>query len=94
MCLSKDRSLLREVTRLNLVDIGADGEIDIVEHGTALAEFNRLSMVAISPPAVETGTLSPEQAAMLVDRPAHTDFLACGFVNIGVWGRRPESPEA
>jgi len=93
LCLSKGRSLLREFTQLDLVDIGADAEIDIVQPGTPLAEFYRLSMAAIGPPAVQAQALSPEQAAMLVRRPTQPDFLACGFVHIGVWGRRPESRE-
>ena len=25
----------------------------------------------------------------LIDRPGDDDFLACGFVHIGVWGQRP-----
>jgi hypothetical protein len=48
--LSRGRSLLRQIHRLGLVDVGAD----------AIAE-----------------------------RPAQPDFLSCGFVHIGVWGRRP-----
>ncbi|HEV2362439.1 MAG TPA: class I SAM-dependent methyltransferase [Acidimicrobiales bacterium] len=89
--ISKGRSLLREITQLDLVDIGADGEIDIIQAGTPLAEFYRLSMVALGPPAVRAQVLSPEQAAALVERPTQSDFLACGFVHIGVWGRRPGS---
>lgn len=86
--LSKGRSLLREVAQLGLVDIGADGEIDIIQPGTPLAEFYRLSMAATGPPAVAAAALRPEQAAELVDRPTQADFLSCGFVHIGVWGRR------
>jgi len=37
------------------------------------------------------GILTPDQAAALVDRPHAPDFLGCGFVHIGVWGRRPTS---
>jgi hypothetical protein len=51
-------------------------------------------MAAIGPPAVEAGALTPEQAAALVARPAEPGFLACGFVHIGVWGRRPTSGTA
>ena len=72
-----------------LVDVGADAEMDIIEPGTPLAEFYRLSMAAIGPPAVEAGVLTAEEAEGLVDRPLEPDFLGCGFVHIGVWGRRP-----
>jgi hypothetical protein len=70
---------------------GADAEVDIIEQGRPLAEFYRLSMVAIGSPAVEAGALTPDQAAALNERPAQPDFLSCGFVHIGVWGRRPLS---
>jgi trans-aconitate methyltransferase len=87
--LSRGRSLLGQINQLGLVEVGADAEMDVIEAGSPLAEFYRLSMAAIGPPAVEAGALTLEQAAALVDRPAQSDFLACGFVHIGVWGRRP-----
>ena len=71
--------------------MGADAEADIIESGSDLAEFYRLSMAAIGPPAVEAGALSAAEAAALVERPEDSDFLACGFVHIGAWGRRPSS---
>ena len=86
--LSRGRSLLRQIHQLGLGDVGADAEVDIVEAGTPLAEFYRLSMAAIGPPAVKAGALTPEQAAALHERPAQRDFLGCGFVYIGVWARR------
>jgi SAM-dependent methyltransferase len=86
--LSRGRSLLRQIHQLDLVEVGADAEVDVIEGGSPLAEFYRLSMAAIGPPAVEAGALTPEQATALVDRPGRPDFLACGFVHIGVWGRR------
>jgi SAM-dependent methyltransferase len=90
--LGRGRSLLAQIHQLGLVDIGADGEVDVIQAGTPLAEFYRLSMAAIGPAAVEAGALTAEQAAALVDRPTQPDFLACGFVHIGVWGRRPPTP--
>lgn len=87
--LSRGRWLLREVPRLGLTDVGADGEVDVIEPGTALAEFYQLSMAAIAPAAVAAAALSGEEAAALVARPNEPAFLGCGFVHIGVWGRRP-----
>ena len=87
--LSRGRSLLRQIHQLDLADVGADAEADIIESGSDLAEFYRLSMAAIGPPAVEAGALTPAEATALVERPEESDFLACGFVHIGVWGRRP-----
>ena len=88
LSLSRGRSLLKQIRQLGLVDVGADGEIDIIQAGTPLAELYRLSMAAIGPPATRAGALTAEQAAALVDRPTRADSLACGFVHIGVWGRR------
>jgi trans-aconitate methyltransferase len=87
--LSRGRSLLREIHELSLLDVGADAEVDIIEPGTPLAEFYRLSMRAIGPPAIEAEALTAQQAEALIDRLAQPDFLGCGFVYIGVWGRRP-----
>ena len=87
--LSRGRSLLRQINQLGLADVGSDAEVDIIEPGTSLAEFYRLSMAAIGPPALRAGALTPEQASAHYDRPTQPDFLGCGFVYIGVWGRRP-----
>ncbi len=89
MALSQGRSLLRQVHQLGLEDVGADAEIDIIQADTDLAEFYQLSQAALAGPKVQAGALSLEQATALVDRPGDDDFLACGFVHIGVWGRRP-----
>jgi ubiquinone/menaquinone biosynthesis C-methylase UbiE len=86
--MSRGRSLLRQVHDLDLTDIGADAEVDIIAPGTPLAELHRLSMAAIYPKAVQAGALTPDQAAAHLARPAQADFLSCGFVHIGVWGRR------
>jgi SAM-dependent methyltransferase len=89
LSLSRGRSLLRQIHRLDLVEVGADAEVDIIGAGTPLAELYQLSMAAIGPAAVEARVLTPEEAGDLIDRPARPDFLACGFVHIGVWGRSP-----
>jgi SAM-dependent methyltransferase len=93
MALSQGRSLLRQVHQLGLTAIGADAEVDIIQAGTDLAEFYRLSQAALAGPKVQAGALTPAQAQALVDRPADDDFLACGFVHIGVWGRRKPSTQ-
>jgi hypothetical protein len=91
LALCQGRSLLRQVHQLGLEDIGADAEIDIIQAGTDLAEFYQLSQAALAGQKVQAGVLSLEQATALVDRPGEDDFLACGFVHIGVWGRRPRT---
>jgi SAM-dependent methyltransferase len=87
--LSRGRWLLGRLPALGLTRCGADGEVDVVRPDTPLADFYALSMAAVGPAAVAAGALTVEQAAALVERPTEPDFLACGFVHIGVWGRRP-----
>jgi hypothetical protein len=91
LVLSQGRSLLRQVHQLGLEDVGADAEIDIIQAGTDLAEFYQLSQAALALPKVQAGALSQEQATAITARPGEGDFLACGFVHIGVWGRRPQT---
>jgi SAM-dependent methyltransferase len=89
LALSQGRSLLRQIHQLDLEEVGADAEIDIIRAGTDLAEFYQLSQAALAIPKVQAGALSLEQATAITGRPGEDDFLACGFVHIGVWGRRP-----
>ena len=87
MALSQGRSLLRQIHELALTEVGADAEIDIIQAGTDLAEFYQLSQAALATPKVEAGALSLGEATAIIDRPGDDDFLSCGFVHIGVWGR-------
>ncbi len=89
--MGQGRSLLRQVHQLGLTHVGADAEIDIIQAGTDLAEFYQLSQAALAFPKMQVGVLSLEQATALIDRPGGDDFLACGFVHIGVWGQRPRA---
>jgi SAM-dependent methyltransferase len=91
LAVAQGRSLLRQVHQLGLKDVGADAEIDIIQAGTDLAEFYQLSQAALAGPKVQVGALSPTEATALIDRPGDDDFLACGFVHIGVWGRKPST---
>ncbi len=92
--LSQGRALLRQIHHLDLVDVDADAELDIVRPNTSLAEFYRLSMAALAGPSVTSGALAPEQAATLIERPSDPQFLGCGFAHIGAWGRRPSPTTA
>ena len=92
--LSQGRALLRQVHQLELTDIGADAEADIVQPGTPQAEFYRLSMAPLAEPIVAAGVLTAEEAAKLVTRVDDPDFLGCGFVFIGAWGRRRTGPSS
>lgn len=87
--LSRGRALLEQVPTLGLEEVGADAELDVVAPGTDLGEFYRLSMNAIAPSAISAGVLTPHEAAAHADHVNEPEFLGCGFVHIGVWGRRP-----
>jgi ubiquinone/menaquinone biosynthesis C-methylase UbiE len=87
--LSRGRWLLGQVPKLGLVEVGAEAEVDVIEPGSPLAEFYRLSMQAIAPAAVEAGALTVEEAEAHIELPDRPDFLSFGFVHVGVWGRRP-----
>jgi SAM-dependent methyltransferase len=89
LTLSQGRSLLCQIHQLGLDNIGADAEVDIIQAGTDLAEFYQLSQAALAGPTVQAGAVTPERATALIDRPGQDDFTGCGFVHIGVWGRRP-----
>lgn len=90
--LSQGRAILRQIHQLGLCDIGADAELDIVQPGTALADFYRLSMAATSGPLISAGMLTAAEDARLRARLDEPDFLACGFAFIGAWGRRSAGP--
>jgi len=90
--LGQGRALLRQIRQLGLADIGADAELDIVQPGTALAEFYQLSMAALAEPMISAGVMTAGEAARLAARPADPDFLGCGFAFVGTWGRRLRPP--
>ena len=77
------------IRRLDLEDVGADAELDVVRPGTSLAEFYRLSVAALMETLISTGLLTAGEAARLMARVDEPDFLGCGFAYIGAWGRRP-----
>jgi SAM-dependent methyltransferase len=87
--LSRGRAMLRQIHQLGLEDIGADAELDIIQPGTPMAEFYRLSIAATAEPTTRAGVLTPAEVAGQIARLGEPDFLACGFAHIGAWGRRP-----
>ncbi len=87
--LAQGRAVLRQIHQLGLEDIGADAELDIVQPGTALSEFYRLSIAAMAGPLISSGVMTAADEARLEARLDDPDFLGCGFAFIGAWGRRP-----
>jgi SAM-dependent methyltransferase len=87
--LAQGRAILRQIHQLGLERTGADAELDIVQPGTALAEFYRLSIAAMAGPLIASGVMTAAEEARLEARLDDPDFLGCGFAFIGAWGRRP-----
>jgi SAM-dependent methyltransferase len=87
--MSRGRFLLRQIGRLGLDNLGADAEMDVIQGGTQLAEFYRLSQTALAPATVRSGARTTDDVKTVVERLGRDDFFACGFVHIGVWGRKP-----
>jgi SAM-dependent methyltransferase len=88
---SQGRAVLREIHQLGLEDVGADAELDVVQHGTPLCEFYRISLSAMAPRLIASGVVRSEEASHVIARLDSPDFLACGFAHIGAWGRRPNA---
>jgi SAM-dependent methyltransferase len=87
--LAQGRAVLRQINQLGLEDIRADAELDIVQPGTALSEFYRLSIAAMAGPLISSGVMTAAEEARLEARLDDPDFLGCGFAFVGAWGRRP-----
>lgn len=47
--LSQGRAVLPQIHHLGLQDIGADAELDVIQHGTPMCEFHRLSIARTVP---------------------------------------------
>ena len=77
--LSQGRAVLRQIQLLGLEGIGADAELDIVQPGTARAEFYQLSIAAMAEPLIEVGLMTAADMVRLGDRLAEPDFMACGL---------------
>jgi SAM-dependent methyltransferase len=86
--LSQGRAMLRQIHQLGLEGVGADAELDVVQHGTPMCEFYRLSVAGMAPRLIAAGVLTAAGATELIARLESPDFLACGFAHIGAWGRR------
>jgi hypothetical protein len=90
--LSQGRALLRQIHHLGLAGIGADAELDVVQPGTVLAEFCRLSMVATAEMAISTGVMTAAEAARITARLNEPDFLGvrlCVHPRLGATARQP-----
>lgn len=83
------RELVPELTATGLQDVDADADIDAIKGASPLAEWYRLSTLALRSPVLTAGTATDEQIDQQVARLCDPTFQALGFTWIGAWGRRP-----
>ena len=83
------RQLYGAVRRQGLVDLGAEGRVDMVHGGSPPAQFSRLGFERLRDRLVSSGLLTAaevERRLALFDQP---DVLSLSPINMVVWGRRP-----
>ena len=84
------RRLYGLLLRQGLVDVGAEGRVDMVRGGSLLAQFPRLSYEQLRDRLIGEGQVTAEEIARrlaLLDDP---EFLAMSPINMVAWGRRPQ----
>jgi len=88
------RALLSEITDAGLIDTAADLRVDVIEGGTPLARWERLSVQALSDEVLSAGTVAQEQIDRHLARLEDPGYRGFGFTWVGVRGRRPGAIEA
>jgi SAM-dependent methyltransferase len=86
------RELLDELAAAGLVDTAADVRVDVVEGATPLAQWEQLSIQAVTEHALDAGTATVEQIEAHLAQLEDPDYRALGWAWIGVQGRRNGTP--
>jgi SAM-dependent methyltransferase len=82
------RKLLRELDHAGLADTTADFRVDVVEGATPLAQWEHLSVRALTDQVLDAGIATAEQIDAHVSRLADPDYRGHGWAWIGASGRR------
>jgi hypothetical protein len=82
------RALLRELDHAGLVDTTADFRVDVIEGASPLAEWEQLSVKALTEQVLEAGTATAEQIDAHVARLADPSYRGHGWAWIGARGQR------
>jgi SAM-dependent methyltransferase len=82
------RALLDELREAGLVDTIGDVRVDVVEGATPIAQWEQLSIQAVSPEALEAGTATVEQIDRHLARLDDPDYRGLGWAWVGASGRR------
>ena len=81
------RALLRELNAAGFVDTTADFRVDVVEGATPLAQWEQLSVKALTDQVLGAGTATAEQIDAHIARLADPDYRGHGWAWIGARGR-------
>jgi SAM-dependent methyltransferase len=82
------RALLGELGAAGLLDTTADFRVDVVEGATPLAQWEQLSVQAVTDHALSAGTATEEQIAAHLAALEDSDYRGHGWAWIGARGRR------
>ena len=83
------RALASEVRNLGLLDLGCDIHVSVVQGGSGLASWHRLTAAALRPLLLEAGLFSGEELDAVCEALERPDFLEPGFTVVAVWARKP-----
>jgi SAM-dependent methyltransferase len=85
------RELLGELTDAGLMGTSTELRVDVVEGGTALAQWEQLSVQALSDDVLSAGTASKEQIDTHLARLENPDYRGLGWAWVGASGRLGEA---
>lgn len=83
------RTLLGELSEAGLINTAADLCVDVVEGATPLAEWEQLSIRALTDEVLSAGTATAEQIDACLSELDDPDYRGLGWAWIGVRGQRP-----
>jgi SAM-dependent methyltransferase len=82
------RALLDEFAGVGMVDTTADVRLDVVHGGTPRAQWDQLSMLALSDEVLEAGTATVEQIDAHIAKLDDPEYRTFGWAWVGARGRR------
>jgi SAM-dependent methyltransferase len=82
------RALLDELREAGLSDTYADFRVDVIEGATPLAQWEQLSVQALTEDVLSAGTATAEQIEQHLARLEDPEYRGYGFTWVGVRGQR------
>jgi SAM-dependent methyltransferase len=82
------RALLAELKAAGLTETTADVRLDVVHGATPRAQWDQLSMLALTDQVLDAGTATPEQIDAHITKLDNPDYTTFGWAWVGASGRR------